>query len=132
MIEDGGHKQSDSEVSTDLVGETYKEKYLKEVQNLETKRDRKITKRLVDELGNFAGEYCFLTSLITEIGEPSSLQEALNDPNWHNAMKSEMSSLEKNETWELVPRPMNKNINRSKWVHKIKRNSDGSINRYKS
>ena len=112
--------------------ESYEDKFLKEAENLGKKRDRKTTKRLVDELASFAGDYCFLTSLITEPGEPTSLEEALNDPNWYNAMKSEMASLEKNETWELVPRPKNKNIIKSKWVHKIKRNSDGSINRYKS
>ena len=120
------------EEELDSVGETYEEKYLDEIRNLGAKRDRKTTKRLVDELGNFAGDYCFMTSLLTETDEPSSVQEALNDTNWYNSMKSEMLSLEKNETWELVPRPKNKNIIGSKWVYKIKRNSDGSINRYKS
>ena len=47
-------------------------------------------------------------------------------------MESEMKSLKENETWDLVPRPSGKNIVGSRWVFKIKHNSDGSIQRYKS
>ena len=31
-------------------------------------------------------------------------------------MKQEISQIEKNETWELVPRPLNKNVSGAKWV----------------
>ena len=54
-------------------------------------------------------------------------QEAVDDVNWHGAMKSETPSLLDNETWKLVPRPENKNIVGSRWVFKIKRKSDGSV-----
>jgi len=36
-----------------------------------------------------------------------------------------------NGTWELVPRPKGKKIIGSKWVFKVKRNADGSVERYK-
>jgi len=42
-------------------------------------------------------------------------------------MEEEMSQIEKNETWELVPRPKDKNIIGTKWVFKNKMNEDGQI-----
>ena len=36
-----------------------------------------------------------------------------------------MDQIEKNETWELVPRPKDKNIIGTKWVFKIKFNQYG-------
>ena len=38
--------------------------------------------------------------------KPKNVQEAINDENWMKAMKEEISQLEKNKTWELVPRPL--------------------------
>jgi hypothetical protein len=46
-------------------------------------------------------------------------------------MDAEFSTLMKNKTWHLVPPPRGKNIIDSKWVWKIKRKSDGTIDRYK-
>ena len=37
--------------------------------------------------------------------EPKNVEEAINDEYWMKAMKEEISQIEKNETWELVPRP---------------------------
>ena len=39
---------------------------------------------------------------------------------WKKAMKSEMNSLAKNNTWELVAKPPNQKIIDSKWLQKIK------------
>ena len=47
-------------------------------------------------------------------------------------MQSEYDSLMKNETWKLVKLPENRDAICSKWVFKIKRNADGSIDRYKA
>ena len=38
----------------------------------------------------------------------------------------------KNETWELVPRRRGINLIDSKWVYKIKKKADGSIERFKA
>jgi len=35
-------------------------------------------------------------------------------------MKEEMSSLNKSQTWELVPRPKDKSIMGCKWIYKVK------------
>nr|GEV31993.1 ribonuclease H-like domain-containing protein [Tanacetum cinerariifolium] len=44
---------------------------------------------------------------------PKSYCDAFTDPNWQNAMRDEYNALIKNNTWTLVPRPMNTNIVRS-------------------
>lgn len=40
--------------------------------------------------------------------------------------------IEKNQTWELVPRPQHKNVISVKWVFRTKLNADGSINKHKA
>lgn len=46
-------------------------------------------------------------------------------------MEQEYHALLCNETWTLVPPPPRANIIDSKWVFKVKRHSDGSIERTK-
>lgn len=41
-------------------------------------------------------------------------------------------ALEKNNTWHLVPPQQGKNLIDCKWVFRIKRKSDGTIDRYKA
>jgi histone deacetylase 1/2 len=48
-------------------------------------------------------------------------------------MNEEYNALVQNKTWHLVPSHKgNKNIIDCKWVYKIKKNADGSIDRYKA
>jgi histone deacetylase 1/2 len=47
-------------------------------------------------------------------------------------MNSEFEALLKNKTWHLVPPQYGKNIVDCKWVFKIKRNADGTLNKYKA
>jgi hypothetical protein len=47
-------------------------------------------------------------------------------------MNEEMDQIEKNDTWELVPRPKNKNVIGRKWVFRNKLNEDGQVTRNKS
>jgi hypothetical protein len=42
-------------------------------------------------------------------------------------MNEELDQIEKNDTWELVPRPIDKNVIGSKWVYKNKMNEQGNI-----
>jgi hypothetical protein len=64
--------------------------------------------------------------------EPNSFEEANNDEFWKNAMKEELDQIEKNDTWELVPRPRYKNVIGTKWVFINKLNEDGQVTRNKS
>jgi histone deacetylase 1/2 len=70
--------------------------------------------------------------LFTALGEPRNLDEALGANNWRHAMDCEFQALQKNETWHLVPSKRGMNIIDCKWVFKIKRKVDGSIDRYKA
>ncbi|KAK1665730.1 hypothetical protein QYE76_053889 [Lolium multiflorum] len=65
-------------------------------------------------------------------GEPLTLTEALNDSNWCKAMEEEYNALLENKTWHLVPPNRNKNLIDCKWVYRIKKKADGSIDRYKA
>jgi hypothetical protein len=47
-------------------------------------------------------------------------------------MEEELDQIEKNETWELVPRPKNKNVIGTKWVFINKLNKYGQVTRNKS
>ena len=47
-------------------------------------------------------------------------------------MNEELDHIEKNETWELVTRPEDKNIVGTKWIFKNKFNQDGHVIRNKA
>jgi hypothetical protein len=47
-------------------------------------------------------------------------------------MEDKIQALVQNHTWRLVPRTSHKNIIGSKWVFRIKRKPDGSVDRYKA
>ena len=64
--------------------------------------------------------------------EPCDVKEVLKHPHWTKTMEDEYTSLMNNNTWTLVPRPVDKKIIGCKWVFKIKRNFDGLIARYKA
>jgi histone deacetylase 1/2 len=65
-------------------------------------------------------------------GEPNDVREALADPKWKAAMDEEYTALKSNRTWHLVPSGAGKNIIDCKWVYKVKRRADGSVDRYKA
>ncbi|KAL4571389.1 hypothetical protein LXL04_018148 [Taraxacum kok-saghyz] len=63
--------------------------------------------------------------------EPSTHHQALKDPKWRKAMDLEFNALLQNQTWELVP-PSSQTPIGCKWVFRVKRNPDGSIEKYKA
>jgi hypothetical protein len=64
--------------------------------------------------------------------EPNCFEEASKDESWNKAMDEELDQIEKNDTWELVPRPKNKNAIGTKWVFRNKLNEDGQVTRNKA
>ena len=52
-------------------------------------------------------------------------------PKWEEAMKTELTSLEKNGTWSVIECPQGANVVNSKWVLCIKKNMVGKIEKYK-
>ncbi|KAK1680213.1 hypothetical protein QYE76_041061 [Lolium multiflorum] len=63
---------------------------------------------------------------------PTSARATLRDPHWRAAMQEEYDALQRNRTWELVPRPPRANVITGKWVFKHKLGSDGTLERYKA
>eukprot|EP00253_Pinus_taeda_P027603 PITA_27603 len=64
--------------------------------------------------------------------EPQNVNEACRDECWVKAMNEELEQIEKNNTWELVPRPHDKNIIGTKWIFRNKLNENGEVIRNKA
>ena len=67
--------------------------------------------------------------------EPTTMDEALSSPAaaaWQLAMDDEMTSLFANNTWTLCEPPPGTKPIPVKWVYKIKRDSNGNIERFKA
>jgi hypothetical protein len=59
--------------------------------------------------------------------EPKYVKEYVKSKDWIKSMNEELDQIEKNQTWELVPRPKNNNVIRTKWIFKNKLNENGEI-----
>jgi uncharacterized membrane protein YciS (DUF1049 family) len=63
--------------------------------------------------------------------EPKNFNEANKNDHWVKAMNEELDQIEKNNTWEMVQRPVGKNVIGSKWIFKNKLNEQGQVIRNK-
>ena len=81
--------------------------------------------------------------IITEEGEdvialfiahedPSSFEEAEQEEVWRRAMEAEITSIEENNTWELMELPADATVIGVKWVFKTKFNERGEIEKFKA
>ena len=73
-----------------------------------------------------------LITVKVEFTESKSLKAALQHPGWNKAMGVEVDSMSETETFELVPSSDDQNPLSCGWVHKVKRNADGSVLKLKS
>ncbi|CAM8984340.1 unnamed protein product [Rhodiola kirilowii] len=72
------------------------------------------------------------TSALAHIKEPKTYNQAKGDPKWCEAMQTEISALERNNTWVITDLPENQSLIDCKWIFWIKLKSDGNIERYKA
>lgn len=72
------------------------------------------------------------TYILSTQHEPSSFKEAVQQIEWKQAMDEKLQALELNNTWTIVPLPLDRKPLGCKWVFKLKRKADGSIERYKA
>ena len=73
----------------------------------------------------------FILAISTDT-EPESYAEACKFECWNKAMQAEISALEQTKTWTVVDLPSGVVPIGNKWVYKIKRKANGSIERYKA
>ena len=64
--------------------------------------------------------------------EPSSFEEAVQQPVWVDAMVEEYDSIVHNNVWDVVLRPENKSVVSSHWLYKAKKAVDGSVEKHKA
>jgi hypothetical protein len=72
---------------------------------------------------NAPGQWWANTAFLATCTEPKTFPQAIKGddaPHWKSAMSAEFQSLVKNNTWNLVPRPQNRNIVSCKWIFKTK------------
>ena len=77
----------------------------------------------------------FANICIASSTEPETFAEAVGGAEaekWRGAVQDEYDSLMENKTWSLVELPKGRKAIGCKWVFRIKRNADGSIDRYKA
>ena len=72
------------------------------------------------------------TTQVLFVADPTTFEEAVEKEEWCSAMKEEIAAIEKNETWELVELPEDKNVIGVKWVFRTKYLADGSIQKHKA
>ncbi|CAA7022736.1 unnamed protein product [Microthlaspi erraticum] len=82
--------------------------------------------------GRFSVSHRAYLAAIVENVEPRSFKLAFSNIRWRHAMRVEVDALEENQTWTLEELPPGKRAIGSKWVYKIKYNSDGTIECYKA
>ncbi|XP_062160269.1 uncharacterized mitochondrial protein AtMg00820-like isoform X2 [Alnus glutinosa] len=97
-----------------------------------TRAKNNIFKPKVFNDGSHTHPHALITTDDLTVTEPTCFSQANTDPNWRQAMNSEFDALLKNNTWSFVPASKAKNLVGCKWVYRIKRKADGSIDRYKA
>jgi hypothetical protein len=84
--------------------------------------------------GYMPGE-SYVAHIAVQDPEPNSYKKAMlrdDRDKWMEAAQTEYNSLMKNTTWSLVPLPKDRTAIGSRWMSRIKRKADGSVNRYKA
>ncbi|GJV54564.1 ribonuclease H-like domain, reverse transcriptase, RNA-dependent DNA polymerase [Tanacetum coccineum] len=64
--------------------------------------------------------------------EPKNYKEASNDQRWIEAMKVELDSINRNNTWKLTTLPKGHKAIGLKWVFKTKKDANGNIIKHKA
>ena len=64
--------------------------------------------------------------------EPRTVDEALSENCWRQAMQSKMQAIEENRTWNVSDLPAKQKAIGLKWVFKVKKDPDGNVVKYKA
>ena len=83
-------------------------------------------KSLSDIYDQVVEQFAFFSS------QPTCFDEAAKQKEWVDAMNNEIEAIERNNTWDLVDLPADKNVIGVKWVYKTKPNEKGEIDKHKA
>nr|GEU84703.1 integrase, catalytic region, zinc finger, CCHC-type, peptidase aspartic, catalytic [Tanacetum cinerariifolium] len=72
------------------------------------------------------GEMCMF-SLTVSRTEPKNIKEAMADSAWIESMQEELHLFDRLDIWELVDRPLYKNVINMKWLWKNKRDEENIV-----
>uniref|UniRef100_A0A2N9F0L7 Reverse transcriptase Ty1/copia-type domain-containing protein n=1 Tax=Fagus sylvatica TaxID=28930 RepID=A0A2N9F0L7_FAGSY len=97
-----------------------------------SKQHHQTQKHLTDGTILYPIPRALLAAVDSSITEPTCYSTAVKISEWRTAMNLEFDALLKNKTWSLVPQSQARNLVGCKWVFRIKRKADGSIERYKA
>ena len=135
-----------------VIGAHQKESITEETEQQETETQPSHTKGTSEEAAtqgtrrstrqtskpNYLDDYILLAEVECELlllsinDEPANFHEPKDSKQWTDACEDEIESINKNNTQTLVDKPTGVKIIDLKWVFKIKRNADGSINKFKA
>lgn len=116
---EGENAQSDPESSEEVS-----RKFNRKTRLLD---DILLTAPYADVEYSAVSEGCF-----SSFEEPALFEEAAKHTEWKEAMEEEIRMIEKNQTWELVKRPLNKNVVGVKWIYRLKTDANGNTVKHKA
>jgi hypothetical protein len=75
------------------------------------------------QLATFCSHHAFISHI-----EPQKVYEALEDPDWLEAMHEELNNFKRNKVWTLVERPKEcRNVIGTRWIFKNKQDANGIV-----
>ncbi|GJT59889.1 retrovirus-related pol polyprotein from transposon TNT 1-94 [Tanacetum coccineum] len=77
------------------------------------------------------GEMCMFALTVSRT-EPKNIKEAMADSAWIESMQEELHQFDRLDVWELVDRPLCKNVINLKWLWKNKRDEKNTVIHNKS
>ncbi|GJT59173.1 retrovirus-related pol polyprotein from transposon TNT 1-94 [Tanacetum coccineum] len=74
----------------------------------------------------------YMYALTISTTEPKNIKEAMQDHSWIESMQEELHQFERLSVWEVVERPVGRNIIGVKWLWKNKTDAENTVIRNKS
>ena len=131
-------EKTDDQVD-DQVGDHVDDQIETQNENQDIIREPRRSSRIrkpVDRLEVNPKNKIYLTNdLESDLSDPQDINEtlrSLNREKWKQAIQLELESIRKNDVWDIVPRPKDKKIIGTRWVFKIKVNSNNLPEKFKA
>lgn len=128
---------TDAVNNSDTVQEESTSEHDEDTQQVEEEEPplRRSNRRNFGQIDPYLRENYILYGAQAVENEPRSFKDAIKRPDsiqWKIAMVEEIESMSRNNTWDLVDLPPGKNLVGSKWVYKMKTDTNGNPSRYRA